>query len=244
MRVGVFDSGVGGLTVVKSLIQQKIFKEIVYYGDTARVPYGTKNKNTIIRYSLEALNFFDNLNCDLMIIACNSATAYAINEVRKKAKFDVYGVIEPGVLAVKNYTKKKQVNILVIGTSATINSNKYQKLLQKYNFYNIKALPTPLLVPIVEENIKDKHIIKATFDYYFKNISQPDIIILGCTHFPLLSKEISSYFHKVKLIHSGDAIVEYLKKNGIKDKKYKKTKLKTFCFRQHRQTTKYSKSMA
>ena len=132
-------------------------------------------------------------------------------------------------MAVKNYTKKKQVNILVIGTSATINSNKYQKLLQKYNFYNIKALPTPLLVPIVEENIKDKHIIKATFDYYFKNISQPDIIILGCTHFPLLSKEISSYFHKAKLIHSGDAIVEYLKKNGIKDKKYKKTKLKLFA---------------
>ena len=85
MRVGVFDSGVGGLTVVKSLLTSKIFKEIIYFGDTARVPYGNKDANTVIRYSLEALEFFTNFEIDLMIVACNSATAYALEELKKRA---------------------------------------------------------------------------------------------------------------------------------------------------------------
>ena len=102
MRAGVFDSGVGGLTVVKSILEEKLFDEIIYYGDTARVPYGPKDKNTIISYSLEALEFFKNFDIDMLIIACNSVSAYAIDELQKNTTIPVIGVIESGVLALKS----------------------------------------------------------------------------------------------------------------------------------------------
>ena len=95
MRAGVYDSGVGGLTVVKSLLEHKLFDEIIYFGDTARVPYGVKDKNTIIRYSLEAVEFFKNFDIDIMITACNSVSAYAIDELKENAPFKISGVIEP-----------------------------------------------------------------------------------------------------------------------------------------------------
>ncbi len=95
MRVGVFDSGVGGLSVVKSLLEHKLFEEIIYFGDTARVPYGVKDQNTIIRYSLEALEFFKNFEIDLLITACNTVSAYALDEMREHSECDVIGVVEP-----------------------------------------------------------------------------------------------------------------------------------------------------
>ena len=95
MKAGVFDSGIGGLTVVKSLLENNVFEEIIYFGDTARVPYGVKDKNTIIRYSLEALEFFKNFDLDIIIIACNSVSAYALNEMRENTTIPVVGVIDP-----------------------------------------------------------------------------------------------------------------------------------------------------
>jgi glutamate racemase len=211
MRAGVFDSGVGGLTVAKSLIEHKLFDEIIYFGDTARVPYGTKDHKTIVKYSLEALEFLKSFDIDIMIVACNTASAHALDELKKNAPFDVFGMIEPGVLAATNALKSKNSSVLVLGTKATINSGLYQKLLQKKGFNNIISLAPSLFVPIVEEGLFKGEVLKSAIEYYFKDIKQtPDAIILGCTHFPLISQAIHSYFPQSKLIHSGDAIVEYL----------------------------------
>jgi len=211
MRIGVFDSGAGGLTVAKSLLLNPIFDEIIYYGDTARVPYGTKDSNTIIRYSLEAIEFFNNFNVDALITACNTVSAYGLASMRDKADYPVFGVIEPGVLALKDKVKDKNSKILIIATRATINSKRYQNELKNLGYNNIEAIQTGMLVPIVEEGILGGAVLDEMLKYYFKDVDSPDAIILGCTHFPLIADEISNYFNnKPLLIHSGDAIVEYL----------------------------------
>ena len=204
----------GGLTVLKSLVEHNLFDEIIYFGDTARVPYGPKDKNTIIRYSLEALEFFKNFEIDILITACNSVSAYAIQELQEVAPFPVVGVIEPGVMAVTKRIDKNSL-ILIIGTNATITSGQYQKMLQKRGYNNLIAKPTPLFVPLVEEEIFEGEILEATMRHYFGNL-KPDAVILGCTHFPLIADAIKSYFnHKAILIHSGEAIVEYLEQRGL-----------------------------
>ncbi len=216
MRVGVFDSGAGGLTVAKSLLQTPFFDEIIYYGDTARVPYGTKDSNTIIRYGLEAIEFFNNFDIDVLITACNTVSAYALNDMRQKAKYPIYGVIEPGIWALSRAVEKKDANILIIGTRATINSKQYQNSLKELGYKNVTSIQTGMLVPIVEEGIFEGSVLNEMLSYYFKDIKTPDAIILGCTHFPLISEAISRYFNnKPILIHSGEAIVDYLKYHGF-----------------------------
>ncbi len=211
MKIGVFDSGAGGLSVVKSLLERQLFEEIIYYGDTARVPYGTKDKNTIIRYSLEALEFFNNFDIDLLITACNTVSAYALKEMREVSSYDIVGVIEPGIRAVENRLADKNAEILITGTRATIASGRYQNELNERGYQNLTALQTGLFVPLVEEGIFDGPILEETMHYYFKDISKPDAVILGCTHFPLISTGIEEYFkNKPLMIHSGEAIVEYL----------------------------------
>lgn len=229
MKVGVFDSGIGGLTVVKSLLEHKLFEEIIYYGDTARVPYGVKDKNTIIRYSLEALEFFKNFDIDIFIIACNTASAYAINELKEAADIPIIGVIEPGVLACEKKIKNKDANILVLGTKATINSKKYETNLTSRGYTNLTSIPTGLFVPIVEEGIFEGDILDSTMKHYFKGLVDVDAVILGCTHFPLIEKKISSYLNDCDTIHSGEAIVHYLKDEHKYDKNFKNTKVTFFA---------------
>ncbi|HIO90687.1 MAG TPA: glutamate racemase [Campylobacterales bacterium] len=229
MKAGVFDSGVGGLTVVKSLLASGIFEEIIYYGDTARVPYGIKDKNTIIRYSLEALEFFKNFDIDIMITACNSVSAYAIKELQQSAPFPVTGVINPGVLALKNKIKDKDSSILILGTNATIKSGKYERVLKSHGFTNINSITPSLFVPIVEEGLFCGEVLDTTIKHYFKNTPTPDAIILGCTHFPLIGKPIQDYFHTSTMIHSGDAVVEYLIKEYNLSKKYSDTAITFFA---------------
>jgi len=230
MKVGVFDSGIGGLSVVKSLLEHQLFEEIIYYGDTARVPYGIKDKNTIIRYALEAVEFFKNFELDMLIVACNSVSAYALDEMREASTYPVIGVVEAGVLATSNKLKDRDANILVLGTKATINSNAYKDALNKLNFFNIESKATSLFVPIVEEHIYSGEILEATFRHYFKDIKTPDAIILGCTHFPLISKALSKYFQdNTILIHSGEAIVEQLQREFDFSVKYEKTEIKFFA---------------
>lgn len=214
MKVGVFDSGAGGLSVVKSLLDHKLFEEIIYYGDTARVPYGPKDENTVIRYSLEALEFFNNFDIDLLITACNTVSAYAITEMQAKASYPVVGVIEPGIKALQNSLTDKNAPILIIGTRATINSKRYEQALETLGYNNLTAIQTGLFVSMVEEGIFEGALLHETMDHYFHSIESPSAIILGCTHFPLISKAIKNYFHgKPLLIHSGEAIVEYLEEN-------------------------------
>ena len=230
MKVGVFDSGIGGLTVVKSLLKHQLFEEIIYFGDTARVPYGSKDKNTIIRYAIEAVEFFKNFELDIIIVACNTVSAYALSEMRESASCPVIGVVEAGVLATSNALKDKNANVLIIGTNATINSQAYEIGLNQLSFTNLQAKATPLFVPLVEEEIFDGSILEAAFKHYFSSTQHPNAVILGCTHFPLLSKPLSSYFGEdTLLIHSGDAIVEYLEKEFTFKHKHPNPELKFFA---------------
>ena len=229
MRAGVFDSGIGGLTVVKSLLENKVFEEIIYFGDTARVPYGVKDKNTIIRYSLEALEFFKNFDIDILIVACNSVSAYALNEMRANTTIPVVGVIESGVMALENKVKNKNSSILVIGTKATITSNKYEDALKNLQYLNINSISTGLFVPIVEEDIFDGNILDSTINHYFGLLDKIDAVILGCTHFPLIEDKISSYLNNALTIHSGDAIVEFLKLEYNCIEKFHETNIKFFA---------------
>jgi glutamate racemase len=211
VKVGVFDSGIGGLTVVKSLLSHQLFEEIIYFGDTARVPYGSKDKNTIIRYAIEAVEFFKNFELDMIIVACNTVSAYALEEMRESSACPVIGVVEAGILATSNALTQKSANILILGTKATVNSKAYEQGLNQLEFHNIQAKATPLFVQLVEEEIYDGAILEAAFAHYFANLQHPGAVILGCTHFPLLSRALSKYFgEETILVHSGDAIVEYL----------------------------------
>ena len=210
-RCGIFDSGIGGISVAKEILKANLFDEIIYFGDTARVPYGNKNESTIIGYSLEALEFLKNFDINFLIVACNTASAVAINELKKEAFFPVIGVIEAGVEAIEN--EDRNSNILLVGTKRTIKSNKYQHFLQKKGFKNIISIATPLFVPLVEEGITEGEITDKIFEMYFKDIDKEkiDIVILGCTHYPFLAKTFKKHFRNAKLIHSGQAIVKMIK---------------------------------
>ncbi len=229
MKAGVFDSGVGGLTVVKPLLEEKLFSEIIYFGDTARVPYGVKDRNTITRYALEAVEFFKNFDIEVLIIACNTVSAYAIEQLQKDAPFKIVGVIEAGVMALKCKVPQRKSNILILGTKATISSGKYEKFLEYEKYSNIISLAPSLFVPIAEEGLFGSVILEEAMKHYFKDISSPDVIILGCTHFPLIAKDLTNFFPNALLIHSGEAIVEFLKYNFKFSKKFEETKLKIFA---------------
>ena len=230
MKVGVFDSGIGGLTVVKSLLEHQLFEEIIYFGDTARVPYGSKDKNTIIRYAIEAVEFFKNFELDMIIVACNTVSAYALDEMRESAECPVIGVVEAGILATSNAMHNRDSNILILGTKATVNSKAYKEGLNSLGYSKLQARATGLFVPLVEEEIYDGEILQATFRHYFKDVKHPDAVILGCTHFPLISDALSNYFgDKTKLIHSGDAIVEYLENRFVFTHQYANPTLKFFA---------------
>ena len=230
MRAGVFDSGAGGLTVVKSLLAHRFFDEIVYFGDTARVPYGPKDPATITRYALEALEFFKNFEIDLLITACNSVSAHALPELRANAPFPVYGVIEPGIRALENRRLSPEARILVLGTKATIQSRRYQKGIEALGFTQIEALAPSLLVPLVEEGIYDGPVMQSVLNHYFAGLPTPDAVILGCTHFPLIAEAIGGYFdHRPLLIHSGEAVAEHLQNEGYTPRRRERTKLKIFA---------------
>jgi len=230
MKIGVFDSGIGGLSVVKTLLEHQLFEEIIYFGDTARVPYGVKDQNTIIRYSLDALEFFKNFEIDLLITACNTVSAYALEAMKEQAPFDVVGVVEPGILATSNALNDKNKNILILATKATIASKAYENSLKELAFTNITAKATSLFVPIVEEGLFEGEVLESTLKHYLQDVKNPDAIILGCTHFPLIADKIADYFEKrPKMIHSGEAIVEYLQSHYKFDKKFKKCDLKIFA---------------
>ena len=230
MKVGVFDSGIGGLTVVKSLLEHQLFEEIIYFGDTARVPYGIKDRNTIIRYAIEAVEFFKNFELDMIIVACNTVSAYALDEMRESSSCPVIGVVEAGILATSNALKDKNSNILILGTKATINSKAYETGLTSLGFHNLQAKATGLFVPLVEEEIYSGEILEATFKHYFSNVVHPNAVILGCTHFPLISDRLTNHFgDNTLLVHSGEAIVEYLEREFTFTHRYKTPQLKFFA---------------
>ncbi|EMZ37872.1 glutamate racemase [Helicobacter bilis] len=213
-NIGIFDSGAGGLTVLKSLIEEVGFNHIVYYGDTARVPYGNKDTETIRRFSLEALEFFSNFGLDLLVVACNTASAHALHAMQECSKIPIIGVIESGIAALTQQHIAKDKHILVIATEATIKSDNYAKSLRNLGYTNITSLATNLFVSLVEEHVFSGEVVDSVLRHYFPPTLKPDVVILGCTHFPLLLLPMQRYFGSdVKFIHSGEAIACYVREH-------------------------------
>ena len=189
--IGVFDSGIGGLTVVKALIEELPGEPIVYFGDTARVPYGTKSKSTIVRFSLENVEFLLRYGVKCIVIACNTSSSWALPTLRKYFKVPIVGVIRPGALAAVRATKRKRVG--VIGTSATIASGAYETAITRIDpDITVFSASCPLFVPLVEEGWLDGAICRAVVEQYLEPLKRQDIdtLILGCTHYPLLAATI------------------------------------------------------
>ncbi len=189
--VGVFDSGVGGLTVAREIMRQLPNEKIVYFGDTARVPYGSKSKNTIIKYSKQIIRFLKTKGVKAIVVACNTASAMALEEIQPETDIPIIGVIKPGAKTAVEKTKNKRIGI--IGTEATISSNIYKDIIcEKDSSVTVVGKPCPLFVPLVEEGwIKDpvtREVAKRYLDYFRQeNI---DTLVLGCTHYPLLRNTI------------------------------------------------------
>lgn len=195
--IGVFDSGIGGLTVVKELKKILPGEKIIYFGDTARVPYGTKSKDTVTRFSKESVRFLLRFKVKLVVIACNTASSLSLPALRKSFRVPIIGVIRPGVRRIFEITETGPVGI--IGTRATISSAAYERLLKKKN-PSLKAISKacPLFVPLVEEGLLHSDITEVVIKKYLWGFKKSGIkaLILGCTHYPLLKKAIKKYMGK------------------------------------------------
>lgn len=189
--IGVFDSGLGGLTVAREIMRNLPRERIVYFGDTARVPYGNKSKPTVVRYSRQIVRFLMQQEIKAIVIACNTATALAIEEVKEEAGIPVIGVVEPGAVTAAAVTKNKQVG--VIATRATTSTNAYAKAIHRIDpEINVISEACPLLVPLAEEGWIHDRITDEIIMRYLDDLLEHDIdtLILGCTHYPLFRSEI------------------------------------------------------
>jgi glutamate racemase len=202
--IGVFDSGVGGLTVVREIIRQLPGEDIVYFGDTARVPYGTKSKETVIRFSIEDILFLLKHEVKLICVACNTVSSVALPSVRHHFRVPLVGVITPAVKEAVYATQNKRIG--VIGTKATIKSRTYEKEIRQLDAgIKVTACACPLFVPFVEEGwLKGKVVLEVARKYLEPlKKAKADTVILGCTHYPLLKSAIQEVLgSKVKLIDS------------------------------------------
>ncbi len=208
MKVGIFDSGVGGLTVLKAVRSMFPRLDIVYVGDTARVPYGNRSPQRVVRYSLECARFLMDKGVEVLVVACNTASSYAVDTLKTTLGIPVLGVVEPGV---KKAIEETSGRVGVIGTTATIRSGAYQRELIKRGI-EVFSKACPLFVPLVEEGLLEGEITRRVVDMYLRELrsSGIDTLILGCTHYPLLKKEIGDYMRGVKIIDSSDAVAQAL----------------------------------
>jgi glutamate racemase len=189
--IGVFDSGIGGLTVVKALRDLLPNENISYLGDTARVPYGNKSAETVERYSLELAGMLTRENAKVIVVACNTVSSVAIPKLRANVKVPVVGVIEPGAQAAIAMTSNRHVG--VIGTRATIRSGAYENALRALNVHvRVTSQACPLLVPLIEEGLLDDKLTDQAIARYLDPmmVAGIDTLVLGCTHYPLLAPAI------------------------------------------------------
>ncbi len=213
-KIGVFDSGVGGLTVLKELIHHLPDESYVYFGDTARCPYGGKSQETIERYSIENSLFLLEQGVELIAIACHTATSLALDRLQKTFTIPVLGVVEPAIEKMVASTQNK--NLGVIGTRATINSGMYQKeLAERLPDATITACSCPLFVPLVEEKFTNPDILRLVASEYLQPLKDKNIdtLLLGCTHYPLLEQIIQEIMGpKCQLINPAKTFAENLQK--------------------------------
>lgn len=190
--IAVFDSGIGGLTVVSALRRALPHESIVYLGDTARVPYGGKSRETIERYSEEIAQLLVSEGAKVVVVACNSASALALPRLRQRQTVPVEGVIDPGVAAALGATRSGHV--AVIGTKATIGSGAYERNLRAARAdIRVTSMACPLLVPLIEEGLLDDPVTDAVLARYLGGLRETDVdtLVLGCTHYPLLAPAIA-----------------------------------------------------
>ena len=201
--IGVFDSGVGGLTVAREIMRHLPNEDIVYFGDTARVPYGNKSKDNIIRYSRQIIHFLKTKDVKAIVIACNTASAQALDTVSQEFDIPIIGVVVPGARAALEVTQTKKIG--VIGTEGTVRSGMYEKVIQEMQpDVSVITKACPLFVPLVEEGFKNHHVTEEIIDFYLSSMKESDIdaLILGCTHYPLLRSRIMEYVgDKIKLVN-------------------------------------------
>ncbi len=216
MKLGVFDSGLGGLTVVRAIRRLYPHVDIVYLGDTARVPYGVRSPQVIVQYAIECAHFLSTQKIDAVVIACNTVSALAIPEVKQQMTVPVYGVLEPGARAASKYDR-----VGVLATRATVRSQAYTRAIHALNPKSeVVSVASPLLVPLVEEgwakspNGKLTSIVSQTLSHYLEPLAHAKIqaMILGCTHYPLLKELIEAEFEKlgwtIPLIDSGEELAK------------------------------------
>ena len=204
--IGVFDSGIGGLTVVRELIRQLPHESIIYFGDTARVPYGPKSPDTVRRYSREIAHFLSDEGVKAVVVACNTATAHALPVLREEFTMPIVGVVEPGARAAVAATRNQSVG--VIGTVGTINSGAYERAIKSLApGIEITARPCPLFVPLVEEGWLCTEATRLIAHEYLGPMagSRMDTLVLGCTHYPLLKPLLAEVLgQQVQLIDSAE----------------------------------------
>jgi glutamate racemase len=213
LPIGIFDSGVGGLTVVRQIHKVLPHEDIVYLGDTARVPYGTKSPGTVVRFSCEDTAFLLQQNVKAVVVACNTASAWALPTLEKKFKVPIFGVIVPGVRAAIEASRNRRIG--VIATSATICSKAYSNgLLARCETAKVFALACPLLVPLVEEGWTRHQVTESVLREYLAPLRRHriDTLVLGCTHYPLLKPAIRAVVGKgVTLIDSAESCARYVR---------------------------------
>ncbi|MEK6759789.1 MAG: glutamate racemase [Deltaproteobacteria bacterium] len=212
--IGIFDSGIGGLTVMREITDLLPGENTIYLGDTARVPYGSKSKETVERYSFEVASFLLKSNIKMLVAACNTASAYAVADLKKRLDIPVIGVIEPGSRAAVAATINNRIG--VIGTEGTIRSGAYSSAIKLINpevETFVKACP--LFVPLVEEGWADDPVTRLVAERYLAEMRESgiDTLVLGCTHYPLLKSTISSVMGpSVRLIDSAASTAEEVRR--------------------------------
>ena len=209
--IGIFDSGIGGLTVTHALKEQMPNESIIYFGDTKHLPYGEKSEESIINFSTTISKFLLDQNCKAIVIACNSASSVAYNKVNKICrKIPIFNVIDPIVKHINNNCNQSRIG--VIGTKATIQSNIYEnKIISENNNHKVFSLATPLLAPMIEEGFINEEISKKIIQNYLNNpiLKNINILILACTHYPLIQNEINHFYKdKVNVIDSANIVAK------------------------------------
>lgn len=218
--IGVFDSGLGGLTILNELHRTLPHENLIYFGDTANVPYGSKSKQTVTRFSLDIARFLESQGIKMLVIACNTASALALHELRKRCTVPVLGVIEPGAQTAVEATRNGR--IAVLGTEATVKSGAYPKAILKHNArLHVIQQACPLFVPLVEENWTKTPAARLIAKTYLAPVlkNRADTVILGCTHYPVLKPVLSALLGKrVRLVDSAEALAQaarrFLQQNG------------------------------
>ena len=219
--IGVFDSGIGGLTVMTAIKRRLPNERILYLGDTARLPYGTKSPVTIQRYSLQVADFLLVRGVKVLVVACNTASAWAIDQLRAHSPVPVFDVVSPGCRKAAEFSSSGRIG--VIGTSATIRSETYPTGIRAIRpDAHVISKACPLFVPLVEEGWLDTPITRMVIEEYLSSFREAgiDCLVLGCTHYPLLAPAISEFMGpEVRLISSSEAVAEVvqrsLEENGM-----------------------------